>query len=145
MEKKLVRPGRRRPGEVALYDLENDIAETTNLADKYPDVVNRLTQLADAARRELGDDGRPGTGQRPAGLVEKPTARRLSANSPRKNGIRKIRTAPGDPVKFEFVAGENDKAASILDRYTRTCVNRALEEVDERRARFEPTGKTSFP
>ena len=77
LEKKLVRPGRRQPCEVALYDLENDIAETTNLADKHPDAVKRLTQLAEAARRELGDDGKPGLGQRPAGLAEKPTARRL--------------------------------------------------------------------
>ena len=78
LEQKLIRSGRRRPGEVALHDLENDIAETTNLADKHPDVVKRLTQLAEAARRELGDDGKPGTGQRPAGFVEKPTAQRLS-------------------------------------------------------------------
>jgi arylsulfatase A-like enzyme len=77
LTKKLVRPRRRQPGEVALYDLENDIGETRNLARENPDVVKRLTQLAEAARRELGDDGQEGKGQRPAGLVEQPTARRL--------------------------------------------------------------------
>lgn len=38
-----------------LYDLQNDIGETTNVADKYPEVVKRSTKLAEEARRDLGD------------------------------------------------------------------------------------------
>lgn len=38
-----------------LYNLETDISESHNLADEYPEVVERLTQLADRERQELGD------------------------------------------------------------------------------------------
>jgi len=79
LQQKLVRPRRRQPFEVALYNLENDIGETRNLANENPDVVQRLTQLAEAARRKLGDDGREGASQRPAGFVEQPSARRLDS------------------------------------------------------------------
>ena len=60
-----------------LYDLDNDIGEKNNVANDHPDVVQQLSALAEDARRELGDDGREGIGQRPAAFVEKPTARRL--------------------------------------------------------------------
>ncbi len=40
---------------LALFDMEADIGETTNLADRHPDVVKRLTALADRMREELGD------------------------------------------------------------------------------------------
>ena len=51
--------------ELALYDLEADPGETTDLAAKNPDVVKRLTALADAARADLGDSA---TKQKGAGL-----------------------------------------------------------------------------
>jgi len=38
-----------------LYDLDNDISETMDLALKYPDVVKRLEAFAEQAREELGD------------------------------------------------------------------------------------------
>ena len=50
--------------ELALYNLESDIGETTNVAADHPDVVERLTELADAGREELGDYDRIGTGVR---------------------------------------------------------------------------------
>ena len=43
----------------ALYDLENDIGETTNLADKYPAVVRRLTKMIGEFNRELRTHSRP--------------------------------------------------------------------------------------
>jgi arylsulfatase A len=56
----------------ALYDVRNDVGETRELSAQYPDVVDRLTNLAKAARVELGDTDRPGSGQRPAGYVAQP-------------------------------------------------------------------------
>ncbi len=50
--------------ELALYNLESDIGETTNVAADNPDIVERLTALADAGREELGDYDRIGTGVR---------------------------------------------------------------------------------
>jgi arylsulfatase len=38
-----------------LYDLENDISETEDVSEKYPDVVAQLSSLADSCRIELGD------------------------------------------------------------------------------------------
>ncbi len=69
--------GATAPGAVALYDLAADIGETSDVAARHPDVVKRLTALAEKARVELGDVGRPGKGQRPVGRVANPTPRVL--------------------------------------------------------------------
>lgn len=69
--------GDTKASPAGLYDLEADISETTNLAAKYPDVVRRLLALAERAREDLGDLGRPGLNQRPAGRVANPTPRIL--------------------------------------------------------------------
>jgi len=55
-----------------LYDLEADISETTNVAEKHPDVVKHLLVLAKKARKYLGDVSREGKNQRPAGWVVAP-------------------------------------------------------------------------
>jgi arylsulfatase A len=54
-----------------LYDLENDIGERHDLADRHPDVVERLQALAEQARDDLGDSltKRPGRNRRPPGQV----------------------------------------------------------------------------
>ena len=56
---------------LSLFDLESDPGETTDVATGHPDVVARLTALAEAARSELGDTatGQEGTGLRPAGKL----------------------------------------------------------------------------
>ena len=61
-----------------LYDLDADIAEKNNIADKHPDVVKRLLALAEQAREDLGDVKRPGKHQRPAGLAVSPKPLLLS-------------------------------------------------------------------
>ena len=61
--------------EEKLFQLVNDIHEDHNVAEQHPDVVRRLRRLAEQARAELGDEARAGTGQRPAGWVEKPSPR----------------------------------------------------------------------
>jgi len=40
---------------LALFDMENDCGETTNVAEKHPDVVERLKALGEQARNDLGD------------------------------------------------------------------------------------------
>jgi arylsulfatase len=47
--------------DVQLYDLDSDIAETTNVADRHPDVVARLLKQIEGARETLGDCGRIGS------------------------------------------------------------------------------------
>ncbi len=53
----------------ALYDLETDIGEITDVAAAHPEVVARLDALAESARADLGDrlTGREGSGVRPPG------------------------------------------------------------------------------
>jgi len=42
-----------------LYDLDADVAETTNLAEKHPDVVKRLTRMMDRFDADLKKHSRP--------------------------------------------------------------------------------------
>jgi arylsulfatase A-like enzyme len=67
-------PGPTRTGRVsrALYDLEEDPGERRDVADRHPEVVERLLELAEEARVELGDGKRRGTGQRDPGRFEPP-------------------------------------------------------------------------
>ena len=52
---------RARAGEVtahiglSLFDLENDLFETTNVAEENPEIVARLLKLINAGRRDMGD------------------------------------------------------------------------------------------
>ncbi len=56
---------------LALFDLEKDPGETTDVAAGHPDVVERLKKLADRAREELGDSAtkQVGKGVRPPGRL----------------------------------------------------------------------------
>jgi arylsulfatase A-like enzyme len=49
--------------DLALFDLEADAAETTDVAKEHPEVVERLKKLADRAREELGDSATKQTGK----------------------------------------------------------------------------------
>ena len=89
--------------EVELYDLKNDRSETTNVLDQYPDVVNRLKQHAELARRALGDKLQEvqGTEIRPAGSVQPDAPRQPDTpqlpDTPRQTGpesVKKKRLTP---------------------------------------------------
>jgi arylsulfatase A-like enzyme len=43
------------PTGLALYDLKNDVGETTDVQDQHPDIVERLSRAAEEARQDLGD------------------------------------------------------------------------------------------
>ena len=47
-----------------LFDLQEDIGEQIDLADKYPDIIRELMREAEQARAELGDYNQIGTGAR---------------------------------------------------------------------------------
>lgn len=61
-------------GEIglALYDLESDPGETTDIADSHPEVVAKLQALAQNGRDDLGDSatGAPGKNRRQPGKIE---------------------------------------------------------------------------
>jgi arylsulfatase A-like enzyme len=54
-----------------LFDLENDIGETTNVADEHPEIVKRIEELANKMREDLGDsrEKRQGKGVREPGRL----------------------------------------------------------------------------
>jgi arylsulfatase A-like enzyme len=55
-----------------LYDLANDIGETTDVSAKHPDIVKQLEAEAEKARADLGDalTKRPGSGHRETGHAD---------------------------------------------------------------------------
>lgn len=65
-------PGPYAQGKIgsALYDLKADRNEIRDVMKQHPDVVRELTALAEAARADLGDAGRKGSGVRPPGRVK---------------------------------------------------------------------------
>ena len=58
--------GKRKP-ETLLFNLVDDFSCEQNVAEKHPDVVARLTALAEGAREDLGDLNCKGKGIRPIG------------------------------------------------------------------------------
>jgi arylsulfatase A-like enzyme len=70
------RPGKyaRERIELSLFDLKNDVSETTNVIADHPDVVQRLHALAERARDDLGDEltQRPGKNIREAARIDWP-------------------------------------------------------------------------
>ena len=55
-----------------LYNLRDDIGETTNIYDQHPEIVAKLMALADKAREDMGDavTGAEGKNVRPVGQAE---------------------------------------------------------------------------
>ena len=58
-----------------LFDVVSDIGSTKDLANRHPEVVERLMKLANQARQELGDRNQPGKNQRPSGKIDRPSPR----------------------------------------------------------------------
>ena len=58
--------------ELALYDLDNDMTESKDVSEMYPDVVKTLKALGEKAREELGDrlTGTIGRGVRSIGRLD---------------------------------------------------------------------------
>ncbi len=54
-----------------LYNLEEDIGETTDIADRHPEIVAALLDVAEATRQELGDGRQNGFGERKEGRVSR--------------------------------------------------------------------------
>ncbi|MGS2738882.1 sulfatase family protein [Sinomicrobium sp. M5D2P17] len=58
--------------EMELYDLATDSTETRNVAEKHPEIVEKIVQLANTKRQELGDNllQIEGSGNRAPGKVK---------------------------------------------------------------------------
>ncbi|MGB7323915.1 MAG: sulfatase [Rubripirellula sp.] len=58
-----------QPPTEMLFNVVDDIACEHDVADQHPEIITRLRELAQRGRRELGDTGVIGTGQRPIGKL----------------------------------------------------------------------------
>ncbi|MBS0208974.1 MAG: sulfatase [Planctomycetes bacterium] len=68
LDNKYVTAGRKTArANAELYNVRDDVGETREASKEHPDVVVRLSQLAERIRGEIGDMDRPGRGERPAG------------------------------------------------------------------------------
>lgn len=68
--------------EPLLFNVVDDISCETNVANKHPTIVAKLTQVAQEARKDLGDKGQTGSGQRPPGKIAgKPQPQLLQKNA----------------------------------------------------------------
>jgi arylsulfatase A-like enzyme len=72
---------------LSLFDLANDVGETTDVADRHPEIVAKIRELGDRVRTELGDNKQPGAGVRPAGQLEQ--------------GDLRFHWVPGQPLDVE--------------------------------------------
>jgi arylsulfatase len=58
---------------LSLYDLSTDISESKNIASDHPEIIEKLSALADRYRKTLGDSlhNKKGTQNRPVGRNDK--------------------------------------------------------------------------
>ncbi|MBV6501814.1 MAG: Arylsulfatase [Prosthecobacter sp.] len=85
-----------------LYNLDQDIGERTNLAAQHPDIVAKLTALADAMTAEIG--GNEPKSRRPPGEVENPSTLYPTSDPPRRNAKQSRPPAPQAPLTYDVGA-----------------------------------------
>ncbi len=95
---------KRKAGQKALYDLESDPGETTNVADKYPEVFKRLEGLIAEKQKEIG------TGIKPGGRKEKGAAK-LVWPKVKVGDVYASKSAPAVVKKAFKISGEIEVAA----------------------------------
>jgi arylsulfatase A-like enzyme len=75
-------PGKTKelPLPESLFDMQSDPRELVNVIDQHPDIVEKLSKLAEVAREDLGDSltKTAGKGVRPPGTVQKPGEQKAS-------------------------------------------------------------------
>ena len=64
-------------GEARLYNLEEDLSESTNVLLQHPEVVSQMEKLINQVRMDMGDWEYEGKNQRPAGVIDEPFPRLL--------------------------------------------------------------------
>jgi arylsulfatase A len=67
------------PSRARLFNVVEDPGEKRDLAAAHPEIITRLKGLAEVASREIGDQDRLGTQERPAGWVFNPQYQTLPA------------------------------------------------------------------
>ena len=94
--------------EMQLFDLEADPGETTNVAAEHPEMIASLTERIEAAREELGDIDRTGSGARFFDKGPRRLQAPLKKRSAKKTHAKKEKSPKPDSVTHSFIAfGKN--------------------------------------
>ena len=105
-----------------LFNVVTDVGCTKDVAAEHPQVVARLMQLAQEARRELGDRGRRGAGQRAPGKIDHPTAR-VRQGARLRAGAATVDITPKPGVSLDGTISKPGPVRRIHDRlHARTLV-----------------------
>lgn len=100
-----------------LYNLKEDLGETTDVAAEHPDVVDRLQQIAQAMQADLGS-GKAGPGVRPPGIVKSPVT--LYPTQPRSKPKPKGRRAD-KPIDWKSVKAGDSFPSTRAPRIQQTA------------------------
>ncbi len=105
-----------------LYDLDADISEKHDVADKHPEIVAKLMKLVEKAREDLGDYNRVGKGARffepnppttrggrPPRRTAKPQSAKIVYKHPDPVGGLRFDFETGDLQGWKVVEGELEK------------------------------------
>ena len=60
------------PREARLFNLKDDVSESIDLSEQYPEKLEEMLVMAQMAGNWIGDRNKPTPNTRPAGFVEKP-------------------------------------------------------------------------
>ncbi len=60
------------PQDLALFNVLEDVSETTEVSKSHPEIVDQLTRMANQARKSIGDNDSKGSEQRESGWIEYP-------------------------------------------------------------------------
>ena len=93
---------KQKPADLArplrLYNLDDEISETTDVAEKHPEIVARLRKLAETKAAEIEAN------RRPPGSVENPVTLYQTEGKKRRPGPRPVATAEiAKPIAWKWV------------------------------------------
>jgi arylsulfatase A-like enzyme len=109
-----------------LFHLVDDVGSQENVAGDHPDVVARLTEIAERAERDLGTVDRPGDHVRPRGEVPHPNPRTIAQRRPQI-------TLPSDyRVSKIYAAVEAVQAAAADGKHLYAITNSKIAKYDRK-------------
>jgi hypothetical protein len=106
-----------KPFNPVLYNLDDDIGETTNVATAHPDVVNKLLKYAVAMESDLGINKKNGPGVREPGRIEHPTGLWLPGQMPPQSSAYD----PSNPLRIGDQLGRDESPQIAKKPFTITC------------------------
>ncbi len=109
-----------------LFHVVDDIGSKNNVADDHPDIVTRLTALADRARLDLGSADRPGDNVRPRGEVSDPQPQTLTQRRPESRHPSNYR------VTKSYAAVEAFQAATTDGKYLYAITSSKIAKYDRK-------------